>query len=193
MTLAYQYGADRIWIVNVGSLKTKEFPIEYFLTLAWDPKKWTKDNNLEYTRLWAAREFGAQHAAEIADLISKYTKYNGRCKPELLNPDTYSVVNYQEADRVAADFKSSTDKAEEIQISLPDDAKDAFYELVVHPAKAYATVADLYIAVAKNRLYASQGRASANDFAEEARGYSRRMQEMSDYYNHGWPVESGTT
>ncbi|HEY1923565.1 MAG TPA: glycosyl hydrolase 115 family protein, partial [Tepidisphaeraceae bacterium] len=183
MELAYNYGANQIWIVNVGSLKTKEFPIEYFLNLAWNPAKWTSDNNLEYTRMWAEREFGAEHAAEIADLISTYTKCNGRRKPELLSPDTFSVVNYGEADRVAADFKTLTDKAEAVQQSLPDDAKDAFYELVLYPAKAYATVADLYIAVAKNRLYATQGRASANDYAEEARGLFKANQDMSDYYN----------
>ena len=32
------------------------------------------------------------HAAEIAELIAKYTKYNGRRKPELLEPGTYSLV-----------------------------------------------------------------------------------------------------
>ena len=32
MNLAWQYGADRIWIVNVGDLKPMEFPIEFFLT-----------------------------------------------------------------------------------------------------------------------------------------------------------------
>jgi hypothetical protein len=184
MNLAYNYGAKDIWIVNVGSLKCKEFPIEYFLNLAWDPSKWTNDNNLEYTRMWAEREFGWEHAGEIADLIATYTKYNGRCKPELLSPDTFSPVNYDEADRVAADFKTLVDKAEAIQAKLPDNAKDAFYELVLYPAKAYATVADLYIAVGKNRLYASQGRASANDLAEQARALFKADQEMSNYYNH---------
>ncbi len=160
MELAYNYGANQIWIVNVGSLKCKEFPIEYFLNLAWDPSKWTSDNNLEYTRMWAEREFGAEHAAEIADLIATYTKYNGRCKPELLSPDTFSPVNYDEADRVAMEFTTLVHRAEAVQATLPDNAKDAFYELVLYPAKAYATVANLYIAVGKNRLYASQGRAS---------------------------------
>src|SRR5208283_1857563 len=34
MTLARQYGADRLWIVNVGHLKGYEFPLGYFLDLA---------------------------------------------------------------------------------------------------------------------------------------------------------------
>ncbi len=34
MNLAYQYGADRIWIVNVGDLKPMELPISFFLDFA---------------------------------------------------------------------------------------------------------------------------------------------------------------
>jgi hypothetical protein len=62
MTLAYHYGADRIWIVNVGDLKPMEFPIEFFLHLAWAPDRWPKERISEYTRLWAGREFGPEHA-----------------------------------------------------------------------------------------------------------------------------------
>ena len=32
MNLALKYGADRIWVVNVGDLKPMEFPIEFFLS-----------------------------------------------------------------------------------------------------------------------------------------------------------------
>jgi hypothetical protein len=36
MSLAKQYGADRVWIVNVGHFRGYEFPIEYFMSLAWN-------------------------------------------------------------------------------------------------------------------------------------------------------------
>ena len=98
MNLAYRYGADRIWIVNVGDLKPMEFPIEFFLSLAWNPERWPKEKITEFTNLWAAREFGAQYAPAISDLLSKYAKYNGRRKPELLEPGTFSLTNFQEAD-----------------------------------------------------------------------------------------------
>ena len=58
MNLAYEYGSDRIWIVNVGDLKPMQFPIEFFLTLAWNPKRWPKEAIADYTRMWAKREFG---------------------------------------------------------------------------------------------------------------------------------------
>ena len=41
MTLAKEYGADRIWIVNVGHFKGLEIPIEYFMHLAWNTERWT--------------------------------------------------------------------------------------------------------------------------------------------------------
>ena len=131
MNLAYEYGADRIWIVNVGDLKPMEFPIEFFLTFAWDPHRWPKETIAEYTRMWAEREFGPEHATEIAHIVSQYTKLNGRRKPELLEPDTFSQVNYQEADRVLAEWQSLVDEAETIYASLPPNMRDAFYELVL--------------------------------------------------------------
>jgi hypothetical protein len=183
MSLAKQYGADRIWIVNVGHFKGCEFPLEYFMHLAWDPDRWTNDNINEYTRLWAEREFGPAYVRDIADIVAKYTKYNGRRKPELLAPDTYSLVNYQEAENVVADFKTITAKAEEIYGKLPEAKRDAFYELVLFPTKASALVNELYLAAGKNALYARQGRASANDLAAETRALFQTDTNLMNYFN----------
>src|SRR5579885_1602511 len=140
MNLAHEYGANRIWILNVGDLKPMEFPMEFFLNFARDPARWPREKLAEYARLWAEREFGPAHAAEIAEIIAKYTKFNGRRKPELLEPDTYSVVNYREADSVFHDFQSIVAKAERIYRELPANQRDAFFELVLFPAKASAQV-----------------------------------------------------
>jgi hypothetical protein len=184
MNLALNYGADRIWIVNVGDLKPMEFPMEFFLSLAWNPARWPKESIGEFTRLWASREFGPQYAKEIADIVSRYTKYNGRRKPELLEPNTYSLVNYREADTVAADFHAIASKAEDIYEKLPKEEKTAFYELVLYPTKASSVINQLYVTAGKNQLYASQGRASSNQLAREARGLFQEDAELSAYYNH---------
>ena len=184
MNLAYHYGADRIWIVNVGDLKPMEFPIDFFLNLAWKPENWPKEKISEFTRLWAERQFGPEFAPEIADILAKYTKYNGRRKPELLEPDTFSLVNYREAETVFADFQAATAKAEELYKKLPEDQRDAFFELVLFPTKASAIVTELYITAGKNQLYASQGRASANDLAAQARALFQADADLSASYNH---------
>ena len=60
MNLAYQYGADRIWIVNVGDLKPMELPIQFFLDFAWNTKKWNAGNIANYTRIWSEHIFGSR-------------------------------------------------------------------------------------------------------------------------------------
>jgi hypothetical protein len=169
MNLAWRYGADRIWIVNVGDLKPMEFPIEFFLALAWDPARWPYDRLDEYSRAWAAREFGERHAAEIAALINGYTKLNGRRKPELLAPDTYSLVNYREAERMLREWRDLVSRAERLDAELPGEYRDAFFQLVLYPVKASAVVHELYVAVGRNRLHALQGSVAANADAARAR------------------------
>jgi hypothetical protein len=183
MNLAYNYDATRIWIVNVGDLKPMEYPIDFFMNFAWDPQRWPKEKIAKYTQQWAQREFGPRYAADIADIVSKYTKYNARRKPELIDPSTFSLLNYREADTVVADFNAIAAKAEQIYAKLPENAKDAFYQLVLYPTKASAQVTELYVTVGKNRLYAEQGRASTNYLAEKARAMFKADAELSQYYN----------
>jgi hypothetical protein len=183
MSLAYEYGADRIWIVNVGDLKPMEFPIEYFLTLAWDPHRWPKERISDFTHLWAEREFGSEYAPRIAEIVAQYTKLNGRRKPELIEPSTFSLVDYQEADRVLAEWRAITLRAEGIYAKLPVETRDAFYELVLYPTKASALVTGMNIAAGRNHMYAVQGRASANDLAQQVRAFFQADAELSDYYN----------
>jgi hypothetical protein len=183
MSLAHQFGADRVWIVNVGHFKGYELPTEFFLNMAWDARRWTGDNLGDFTVRWAAREFGPEHAAEIAAVVAKYAKYNGRRKPELLAPDTYSLTDYREAETVAADYRAIASKSEEISRGLPLAAHDSFYQLVLFPAEAGALVNELYLAAGRNALYAQQGRASAGAQAAETRRLFRGYLGLVDHYN----------
>ncbi len=183
MALAKQYGADRIWIVNVGHFRGYEFPIEYFLSLAWKSEAHTADDMKGFTERWAERTFGPACPEEIADIISKTTKYNGRRKPELLSPSTYSLVSYREAENVVTDFRVLTEKAEQINNLLPADMHDAFYHLVLFPVKASSIVNELYFTSGKNALYAKQGRAATNELAEKTEILFRADTSLMGYYN----------
>jgi hypothetical protein len=185
MNLAFEYGATRIWIVNVGDLKPLELPIEFFLRLAWNPAALNKDKISAYMRRWAERDFGPGNAAEIASIAGTYAKFNGWRKPEQITPDTFSQLNYGEAERIEAAWRDLVVRAEKVNSALPAHQRDAFYQLVLHPVKASATVAEMNIAAGRNRLYARQGRASTNAVAERVRELFRRDRALSDYYNHG--------
>ncbi|HMP83540.1 MAG TPA: glycosyl hydrolase 115 family protein [Verrucomicrobiota bacterium] len=184
MSLAKQYGADRIWIVNIGHFnKSGEFAMEFFTRFAWDTSRWTHENLDEYTRLWAEREFGSEHAAEIADIITTYSKYNGRRKPELLEPRSYSLLNYREFEDYVADYRALAARAEKINAQLPPRYRDAYYTMVLFPTKACAELNAMYLAAAKNALYAQQRRASANDWAEQTRSLFQLQTNLLHHYN----------
>jgi len=184
MHLAYEYGADRIWVVNVGDIKPMEFPISFVLDYAWDPEKYPSESLLEYYLNWAEEQFGSENSNEIAEIISKYTKYNSRRKPELLSPETYSLVNYREAETVVNDYNKLVKDAEDISNSLPEEYKDAFYELVLHPVTACANLSELYVTAAKNHLYAKQGRIETNNLANKVKELFDKDAEITNYYNN---------
>jgi hypothetical protein len=184
MSLAKAYSADRIWIVNVGHFKGYEVPTEFFLSLGWDPTQWSDGNTAPFLHAWAEREFGSQYAAEIADIVAQYAKFNGRRKPEMLSPHTYSLVAYREAEQVVADYVALVARAEKINAALPPAKRDAFYELVLFPTKASALVNELYLAAGRNALFAAQGRASANAMKAETERLFQADLALMDHFNH---------
>lgn len=183
MSLAKQYGADRIWIVNVGHFRGYEIPIDYFLDLAWDTGALGSDDMSAWTEKWAAEIFGPEHAGEIAGIIRDYTRFNGRRKPELLSPFTYSLVNYNEADRIVEEYNSLAARAEQIGQQLPAEMGDAYFHLVLFPVKACALVNELYVSAGKNALYAAQGRAQAGAMAERTEQLFTADTALMGYYN----------
>src|SRR5205085_12405285 len=177
MHLAYRHGATRVWIVNVGDIKPLEFPTEFFLTYAWNPEAWPAERISDYTRLWA------ELAAEVAEIVAAYTKYNGRRKPELLEPNTYSLVNYREAEMTVSDYQRLAEQAGRLYEAMPAEKRDAFFQLVLYPVKACAVLNEMYVTVGRNRMYAVQGRASTNELAERARELFREDERLARYYN----------
>lgn len=184
MHLAYEYDARKIWVVNVGDLKPMEFPISFFLDYAWNVHKWDQRNLDDYYAQWAAEQFGPAQAREIGAIIQKYTQINARRKPELLDADTYSLLNYNESNRVRDNYDKLAEAAEKISGKLPDEYREAFFELVLHPVKACANLQDLYTAVAWNRYYAKQNDPLANKYADEAKRFYTNDSLISAEYNH---------
>ena len=182
--LTKAYGADKIWIVNVGDIKPLEFPTQFFLDYAWDPKSIPAEKLPTYTREWATQQFGPAHAAAIADILTRYTQYNARRKPELLSPDSYSLTHYREWETVAGDYKQLAATAQKLAYQLPANYQDAYYELVLYPVLASANLYELYYTVAQNRVYAAQGRAMTNELAAKADTLFANDSLLALHYNH---------
>ena len=170
MHLAWEYNVRDIWIVNVGDIKPLEFPISFFLDYAWNPEKIGADDLGAYTEKWATAQFGKQHAKDIADLLAKYTKYNARRKPELLDANTYSLAT-GEWKTIVDEYAELLKKAEGVNNALPADYKDAYFQLVLHPIKACANLYAMYYNVALNKdAYANK--------AEETNRYADKVKQL---------------
>jgi hypothetical protein len=183
MHLAYSYGVDKIWIVNVGDLKPMEFPISFFLDYAYNTKKWNANDLPSYYSSWAKEQFGATYAVRIGEILRKYAQYISRRKPELLDANTYSLQNYNEAERILNEWKSLASDAEVINSKLPSEYHDAYFELVLHPLKAAANLHELYYAVAKNKSLAAQKNIEANKWADLAKQDYIKDSLLSVQYN----------
>lgn len=169
LRLTYEYGVDRIWLVNVGDLKPMELPISFFCDYAWNPEAMPVDKMEAYTTQWAIEQFGKKDAKEIAELLDLYSKYSRRRTPELLNAETFSLTNYREFERIVTDYNSLADRAEKLYNEADANEADAFYQLVYFPIEISANLYSMYWYLAKNKQYAKENRASTNEMAQKVR------------------------
>lgn len=183
MNLAYQYGVDKIWIVNVGDLKPMEYPISFFLDMAWNPNQFNTDNLLQHTQQWCSQQFGEKYAKESARMINLYTKFNRRITPELLNDKTYSLENYHEFETVVNDYKNLVIDAMRLYNVIPNNCKDAFDQLVLFPINACSNLYEMYFATAKNRYYTEKNDLQANYWADQVKECFDRDSLLTVHYN----------
>lgn len=98
LNVALSFKTDNIWILNVGDLKTLEIPLEWFLDIAYDASRWPRTALAEYLAERATRDFGVvgDAAKEVADIMATYSIYASRRKAELVDSETFSILNYDE-------------------------------------------------------------------------------------------------
>lgn len=183
MNLAWEYGADRIWITNVGDLKPMELPISFFLAQAWDPTRFDENSPATFTRQWVDKQFNGQYVEEISDLLTTYTLQNGSRKPAAISPETYSILHYDEADRVSSKLEAASSLAKSLYDKIDRAYRDTFFQLVGYPMWATRTLFELNRSQALNRLYAEQDRASTNTAAAKVNEWFARDETLKAQYH----------
>jgi len=184
MNLSYEHKVDKVWVVNVGDLKPMEFPISFFLEMAWNPKQFNSKNLLEYTEKWSAQQFGQRHSKEIARMINLYAKYNRRVTPETLDSKTFSLENYSEFETVLNDYRALAVDALRLKEQIPAEYQDAYYQLVLYPIDACSNLYEMYYAVAKNKELAMKNDFQADYYADRAKQCFERNLYLDNKYNN---------
>ena len=183
LTLAYENGIDRLWILNVGDLKPMEYPISQFMDIAWNPHKYAVNQITNHTRDWCAQQFGEEQADEAARLLNLICKYNGRCTPEMLDKNTYSLENGEWQEVVNQYLQLEADALRQYN-SLPASYHDAYRQIILFPIEMMSNLHQMYFAQAQNHALYKQGNPKANIWADECERFFKRDSLICDYYNH---------
>ena len=183
LTLAYENGIDRLWILNVGDLKPMEYPISQFMDMAWNPHKYSANNITRHTRDWCAQQFGESQADEAARLLNLICKYNGRCTPEMLDKNTYSLENGEWQEVVNQYLKIEADALRQYN-SLPAAYHDAYRQIILFPIELMSNLHQMYFAQAQNHALYKQNNPKANIWADECERFFKRDSLICHNYNH---------
>lgn len=183
LTLAYENGIDRLWILNVGDLKPMEYPISQFMDMAWNPHKYDVNNITRHTRDWCAQQFGESQADEAARILNLTCKYNGRCTPEMLDKNTYSMENGEWQEVVNQYLQLEADALRQYNC-LPASYHDAYRQIILFPIELMSNLHQMYFAQAQNHALYKQGNPKANVWADECERLFKRDSLICDYYNH---------
>ena len=212
LTLAYENGIDRLWILNVGDLKPMEYPISQFMDMAWNPHKYSVEHITDHTLDWCMQQFGGarlssndglgkeqadsnyfgkadsdhfgkSQAEEAARILNLICKYNGRCTAEMLDKDTYDLESGEWQEVVNQYLKLEADALRQYN-TLPTAYHDAYRQLILFPIEVMSNLHQMYFAQAQNHKYYEQGNPLANEWADECERLFKRDAELCDFYNH---------
>lgn len=198
MRKAYDTGANRYWLLNVGDIKPGELGMKQFLDMAWDVNSFNFENSYTYQTEYLASLFGAQYRDDLEDIMNTYYLLGFQHKPEsmgwgyewnnfhdrerMIDTD-FSFINYCEAEDRMKEYDRIADKSEKILNALPKAYKAAFYELVFYQVKGAALMNKKMLTAQQNRWYARQGRAATNLYADKAQAYQDSLTYYTDKFN----------
>ena len=182
LSLAYDFGIQRMWILNVGDLKPMEYPIQLFMDMAWNPKNYTVQTVTDHTRSFFQSVLCGSVADEAADIYNRNCQYMARVTPEMLDARTYNIET-GEWRQVADDYQRLELRALRLYDQVPAEARDFYRQLVLFPVQAMANLYDMYYAQAMNQHLAASKNPDANIWAAKVKDCFRRDSLLCAAYN----------
>lgn len=182
LQLTYDYGVDKLWVLNVGDIKPMEYPITLFLDMAWNPTRYNAANLLDHPRAFCAQQFGDDQAEEAMRILNLYSKYNGRVTAEMLDRNTYNLET-GEWKKVSDEYLKLEAEALRQYLSLKPEYKDAYNQLILFPVQAMANIYEMYYSQAMNHKLFAENNPKANFWADQVERTFKRDAELSNNYN----------
>lgn len=197
---AYDATADRIWLLNAGDIKSCEFAVDYFLTMAFDIDAFNFERAANYRTEWLCGMLGDQYRNEYQDVVNSFYKLAFARKPEFMgwgyqwttdkhgkerNTDTdFSLTNYREVDNRLSEYRRIGGIVENILNNMSDEKQKAcFYQSLYYPVKGCELLNRMVLDGQRNRWYAIQQRASAKNLEKSAKTCYDSLEVITKGYN----------
>lgn len=179
LTKAYTYGAQKVWVMNVGDIKPAEKEITFAMDMAWDVNRWAPQQAGEYIRLWADETFGSEYADEIATMQQEYYSLMASGKDSHV-----FFVEYPESEikqRIVR-YRDIAQRAEALAERIPERLKAAYFELVLYPIRGAQLLNEYQLMARLSLVHATEGK------TDEALMEGAAVPELHDALNR-WTSE----
>ncbi|MCR5421476.1 MAG: glycosyl hydrolase 115 family protein [Lachnospiraceae bacterium] len=160
MTTAYEFGIRDLWIVNVGDIFTNEYPLSYFMELAYDYDKWGINNVLgtnAFDKYFVETQFGNslsdQDKEVVAGLLKGYTRIANNRRPEAMNDNIYHPVNYGELEDLSLKINELMETADRISAKCDENNSFTFFQIVGYPLFSTLNLTRMWLAVTENHYF----------------------------------------
>lgn len=183
LSKAYAYGADRVWVINVGDIKPAEKEITFIMQLAWDVNRWSPERAHLFLKEWSAETFGEQYADKIYTLLMRFYQLAAVGTPDFLDRHWGGVFSPSEnAERLTA-YRQLGEEAEALYGRMPERLKDAFYQLVLYPVQGSRWVNEKSLLARQSFDLAAKGNPDALSCSKASLDALQKGIEMTIYYN----------
>ena len=183
LQLAYQYGIDRLWVLNVGDIKPMEYPITLFMDMAWNPNSVSVNVSDSHTTDFCRQLWGDEQADEAARILNLCCKYNGRVTAEMLTANTYNVET-GDWQRAVNEYLELENAALQQFLTLREDQRDSYRQIILFPVQAMSNIYQMYYAQAMNQKLYKEGNPDANLWADKVEAAFHRDSVLCAQYNH---------
>lgn len=196
---AYDSTADRYWLLNSGDIKSCEFAVDFFLSMAYDIDSFSYERAASYRSEWLCGMLGEKNRDAYRSIFDEFYHQAFIRKPEFMgwgyqwttdkhgnerNTDTdFSFANYREAERRLEAYRKISSETEALMAQLPSSHIPCFYQSVYYPVKACELMSRMVLSGQKNRWYALQRRTAATAAADEAIRCHDSLRVITEGYN----------
>lgn len=172
MSMAYEYGIRDVWMVNAGDVKFQEYPLNFFMDMAYDFETWRRKEAVAgYARQWTKKQFGtyttSKEQEKIAWIFGEYIRLNHLRRPESCNDKVYHPAHFEEGRRMLLRCEKLEQENESMLALLRERKReDAYFSMIYYSAAASANLLKMHLYGGMNHHFALQGKAVANEMGD---------------------------